>query len=110
MTVNAAQAIDIPRGVVVEAPEFVSETPMQTERRESAVGREMGRERRVYWRRATVGVVRILASLYAIPKLAFVRFGCEVGDGLVESNRVISQTQVSKNQETRKERAERYHL
>jgi hypothetical protein len=56
-------AIEAPRVVMPAAPELVRATPIQRERRAKIVGVVMGLERKRYWRRATVGVVRILASL-----------------------------------------------
>ena len=60
---NAATAIEAPKEVMSEALELVRATPMQRDARADIVRGETGLERKMYWRKATVGVVRILASL-----------------------------------------------
>ena len=106
---NAAMAMDAPKTVVLaEADVLVSPTPMQTAARARAVWRVMDLERNRYWRTATQGVVMIFASLcIKIVSLHIVR---RVRDVLVESNRVISQTQISEDQKAGEEAAQRYHL
>lgn len=93
----------------------VSETPRQIDRREIMVERVRGRERRVYWSRATVGVVIIFASLYSFQFISICKmyFGLgglkgewreKEGGLLVETDRIICQTQVPENQEPGEER------
>ena len=61
---KAAMAMEAPKTVVpAEADELVKPTPAQTAQRAMEVGSVIVLERKIYWRRATVGVVIILASL-----------------------------------------------
>lgn len=56
--------MEAPKVVVPAAEELVRETPMQTEARARIVWGVTVLERKMYWRRATQGVVIIFASLW----------------------------------------------